>query len=181
MAAYGVTQRDNFEGKNILEFVGEMGQRPTLAEARHKLFEAREERIHPVRDEKVLTSWNGLMLAAFAESARVFSLSPGTGRGSHEAKAKTYRLVAERNAEFLLRELPHENGRLLRSWKDGEAKLNGYLEDHSYLIEGLLELYQTIFDPRWFLATQELAEAMLESTLQIRRVHSTIPATTTRR
>jgi uncharacterized protein YyaL (SSP411 family) len=71
-------------------------------------------------------------------------------------------MVAERNADFLLRELRGENGRLLRTWKAGEAKLNGYLEDYAYLIEGLLELYQTTFEPRWFLAAQELAETMLE-------------------
>jgi uncharacterized protein YyaL (SSP411 family) len=162
VAAYGVTPGGNFEGRNILEFVGDMDQRPALAEARHKLFEAREQRIHPGRDEKVLTSWNGLMLAAFAEAARAFSPSPGSGRGDQGVRAETYRLVAERNADFLLRELRQGNGRLLRSWKDGEAKLNGYLEDHAYLIEGLLELYQTTFDPRWFVAAQELAETMLE-------------------
>jgi uncharacterized protein YyaL (SSP411 family) len=162
MAAYGVTPDGNFEGKNILEFVGHMNQRPTLAEARRALFEAREKRVHPRRDEKVLTSWNGLMLAAFAEAARVLSPSPGTGRGGQGVRAETYRQVAERNAEFLLRELRQENGRLLRSWKDGEAKLNGYLEDYSCLIEGLLELYQTTFDPRWFIAAQELAETMIE-------------------
>jgi uncharacterized protein YyaL (SSP411 family) len=156
MTAYGVTRHGNFEGKNILEFVGDMGQRSALTEARHKLFEAREERIHPGRDEKVLTSWNGLMLAAFAEAARYL-------------KRDDYRLVAERNAEFLLRELRQENGRLLRTWKSnpelsegpGKAKLNGYLEDYSYLIEGLLELYQTTFEPRWFVAAQELAETMI--------------------
>jgi uncharacterized protein YyaL (SSP411 family) len=78
MAAYGVTPGGNastgsahgFEGKNILEFVGSMEQRPALVEARRKLFEAREKRVHPGRDEKVLTSWNGLMLAAFASSHR---------------------------------------------------------------------------------------------------------------
>jgi uncharacterized protein YyaL (SSP411 family) len=149
MATYGVTQHGNFEGKNILEFVGDMNQRATLAEARRKLFEAREQRVHPGRDEKVLTSWNGLMLAAFAEAARILNRDD-------------YRQVAERNARFLLRELRQENGRLLRTWKAGEAKLNGYLEDYSYLIEGLLELYQTTFEPRWFVAAQELAEAMLE-------------------
>ncbi|HSR34852.1 MAG TPA: thioredoxin domain-containing protein, partial [Anaerolineae bacterium] len=69
--------------------------------------------------------------------------------------------VAQRNAEFLLRELRQENGRLLRTWKAGEAKLNGYLEDYSYLIEGLLELYQTTFELRWFVAAQELAETMI--------------------
>jgi len=109
--------------------------------------------VHPGRDEKVLTSWNGLMLAAFAEAARAFSPSPGSGRGGQGVRAETYRQVAERNAEFLLRELRQENGRLLRTWKarpedtegTGEAKLNGYLEDYAYLIEGLLELYQTTF------------------------------------
>jgi len=136
--------------------VGDMDQRPALAEARRKLFEAREQRIHPGRDEKVLTSWNGLMLAAFAEAARVLDRDD-------------YRTIAERNADFVLRELRHGNSRLLRTWKRrpkhaegaSEAKLNGYLEDYSYLIEGLLELYQTTFDPRWFLAAQELAETVI--------------------
>jgi uncharacterized protein YyaL (SSP411 family) len=157
MAAYGVTRHGNastgsahgFEGKNILEFVGGIDQRPVLTEARRKLFEAREKRVHPGRDEKALTSWNGLMLAAFAEAARALDRDD-------------YRMIAERNADFLLRELRQENGRLLRTWKAGEAKLNGYLEDYSHLIEGLLELYQTTFEPRWFVAAQELAETMLE-------------------
>jgi uncharacterized protein YyaL (SSP411 family) len=163
MATYGVTPGGNFEGKNILKFVGDLDQRPALAEARRKLFEAREKRVHPGRDEKVLTSWNGLMLAAFAEAARVLARDD-------------YREVAERNADFLLQELRQENGRLLRTWKarpervleglsegegEGEAKLNVYLEDYSYLVEGLLELYQTTFDPRWFVAALELAETML--------------------
>ncbi len=162
MAAYGVRPGGNWEGKNILEFVGDIEQRTALAEARRKLFEAREQRVHPGRDEKVLTSWNGLMLAAFAEAARAFSPSPGSGRGGQGVRAETYRLIAERNADFLLRELRLDNGRLLRSWKDGEAKLNGYLEDYAYLIEGLLELYQTTFEPRWFVAAHDLAETMLE-------------------
>jgi uncharacterized protein YyaL (SSP411 family) len=81
-----------FEGKNILEFVGDMDQRPALAEARHKLYEAREQRVHPGLDDKVITSWNGLMLAAFAEAARALNRDD-------------YRGVAERNAAFLLREL----------------------------------------------------------------------------
>jgi uncharacterized protein YyaL (SSP411 family) len=76
MEAYGVTAGGNFEGKSILEFVGHVSQRAELAEARRKLFAAREQRMHPGRDEKVLTSWNGLMLAAFAEAARVLTPSP---------------------------------------------------------------------------------------------------------
>jgi uncharacterized protein YyaL (SSP411 family) len=75
--------------------------------------------------------------------------------------AASYREAAERNADFLLRELRQENGRLLHSWKEGDARLNGYLEDYSYLVEGLLGLYQTTFEPRWFVAAQELTETML--------------------
>ena len=157
MAAYGVTPGGNFEGKNILEFVGDLDQRPALTEARRKLFESREQRVHPGRDEKVLTSWNSLMLAAFAEAARALDRDD-------------YREVAERNAKLLLRELRQDNGRLLRTWKAcperaegaGEAKLNGYLEDYAYMTEGLLELYQTTFDPHWFVAAQELAEIMID-------------------
>jgi hypothetical protein len=125
-----------------------MDQRPALAEARRRLHEARERRIHPGRDEKVLTAWNGLMLAAFAEAARAL------GR-------KDYQEIAQRNAGFLLRELRGADGRLLRAWKAGEARLNGYLEDYAYLIEGLLELYQTTFETRWFVAARDLTETMI--------------------
>jgi hypothetical protein len=169
IAAYGATRHGNFEapapgglgGKNILEFVSDMDRRPALAQARRELFEAREKRVHPGRDEKVLTSWNGLMLAAFAEAARIL------GRDDH-------REVAERSADFLLCELRQGNGRLLRTWKrrpepvlerpaEGarEAKLNACLEDYSYLIDALLELYQTTFEPRWYLAAHEQTESML--------------------
>ena len=147
-SAYGVTEGGNFEGKSVLEFVGSLDQRPALAGARRRLLEARERRIHPGRDEKVITAWNGLMLAAFAEAAR-------------SLERQDYRHIAERNAGFLLRELRQQNGRLLRTWKAGEAKLNGYLEDYACLIEGLLELYQTTFDASWFLAAQETAATMI--------------------
>ncbi|MFZ5917608.1 MAG: thioredoxin domain-containing protein [Chloroflexota bacterium] len=156
MAAYGVTSGGNastgsahgFEGKNILEFVGDLDPRPILGEARRKLFEAREQRVHPGRDEKVLTSWNGLMLAAFAEAARALDRDD-------------YQDVAVRNANFVLQELRQDNGRLLHTWKNGVAKQNGFLEDYGYFMEGLLELYQTTFEPRWFVAAQELAGTML--------------------
>ncbi len=128
---------------------------------RRRLFAARERRAAPARDDKVLTAWNGLMLAAFAEAARVL------GRDD-------YRRAAEANAAFLLAELRDERGRLLRTWKDGggrhgessaaggTAKLNAYLEDYADLAAGLLQLYQTTFDERWFVAARELADAMLE-------------------
>jgi uncharacterized protein YyaL (SSP411 family) len=98
MAAYSVTQHGNFEGKNIPEFVGDTNQRATLAEAHRTLFEAREKRVRSGRGEKVLMSWNGLMLAAFAEAARVLDRDDGS-----PALAASYRLIAERNPEFLLR------------------------------------------------------------------------------
>ncbi|MEA3339695.1 MAG: thioredoxin domain-containing protein, partial [Chloroflexota bacterium] len=168
MQVYGVTERGNFEGKNILEFVGSLEERESLADARRQLFEVRERRVRPGRDEKVLTSWNGLMLAAFAEAARAFSPSPDVGKGGRGVRAKAYRQsrgylsVAERNAEFLLSELGTPAGRLHRTWKSGGAKINGYLEDYVHLVEGLLELYQTTFDPRWYTAARELVEAMIE-------------------
>jgi len=148
MAAYGVTEAGNFEGKNILHLLGSVEERESLAPAREKLLAAREQRVHPGRDDKVLTAWNGLMLAAFAEAARAL------GR-------EDYRQVAVGNADFLLREMRRENGRLWRTWNAGQAKLNGYLEDYTHLIEGLLELYQTTFEPRWYTAAQELAETMV--------------------
>ncbi len=159
--AYGVTERGNFEGKNILYVARDidvlaamhnlsMEEAETrLAFARRKLFEVREGRVKPARDEKVLTGWNGLMLAAFAEAARVL-------------KREDYRTFAERNADFLLRELRGADGRLRRSWKAGDVRHLGYLEDYANLIEGLLALYETTFEARWFVAARELADTMLE-------------------
>ena len=148
LAAYGVTERGNFEGKNILELVGSLEQRERLSVARRQLFHARESRIHPGRDDKTLTSWNGLMLAAFAEAARVL-------------QRDDYRQVAERNAEFLLSELGAPNERLFHTWRAGVAKGNGYLEDYAHLAEGLLELYQATFESHWYAAAHELAQTMI--------------------
>ena len=93
--------------------------------ARQKPFYARERRVKPARDEKILTGWNGLMLAAFAEAARVL-------------KRVEYSNVAKRNAEFLSENVRDANGRVKHSYKDGQARLNGYLEDYANLAEGLL-------------------------------------------
>jgi uncharacterized protein YyaL (SSP411 family) len=161
-AAYGVTRQGNastgsahgFEGKNILELLGSLEERDALEGARDRLFRVRQHRVHPGRDEKVLTSWNGLMLAAFAEAGRVLD-------------DKVYRQIAEQNADFLLRELRGNDGRLSHTWKarpgqgSGTAKINGYLEDYTHLIDGLIELYQAASDPRWYTAARELAETMI--------------------
>jgi hypothetical protein len=120
-----------------------------LDAARRTLYEVRARRIWPGLDDKVLTAWNGLMLAAFAEAGSVLRRSDYTG-------------AAVGNAEFLYRAMRTEDGRLLRTWKAGsKAKYNAFLEDHAYLAEGLLALYQNTFDLRWFGWAGELVELML--------------------
>lgn len=146
--AYGVTERGNFEGKNVLAFVGDLEERDALADARRRLLAARERRVRPGRDEKVLASWNGLMLAAFAEAAR------GLGR-------EDYLQMAVRSGDFILRELRTSEGRMHHAWQTGSSRINGYLDDYTHVIEGLLELYQATFEPRWYTAAQELADVMI--------------------
>jgi uncharacterized protein len=156
---YGVTAEGNFEGKNILhvtatpeEFAAregiDAGQfREMLQAARGKLYDARERRVHPGRDEKVLTSWNGMMMRAFAEAGIAFA----DGR---------YTLAASKNADFLLGAMRPE-GRLLRSWKEGVAKLKGYLEDYALLVDGLLAVYAATFDAKYLRSAIELADEMM--------------------
>jgi uncharacterized protein len=158
---YDITEQGNFEhGKSILNTPVKMEElardkgipveefsRKTEA-ARKRLFYEREKRVRPGRDEKILAAWNGLMLTAFAEAANIL------GRDD-------YRAVAVKNAEFLLESLM-QNGRVLRTYKDGAAKLNGYLEDYSYLIEGLLAVYEATFDPKFFESARSLADTMIE-------------------
>jgi uncharacterized protein len=157
---WDVTERGNFEGKNILnvprppevvatEFgisAEELWRR--IEAIRERLFAEREKRVRPGRDEKVLAAWNGLMLRAFALAASV------TGR-------EEYRRVAEKNASFLLEKLVAD-GRLRRSYKDGQARFNGYLEDYACVADGLLALYEATFERRWLREATSLADAILE-------------------
>ncbi|MCW5969111.1 MAG: thioredoxin domain-containing protein [Blastocatellales bacterium] len=157
---YDVTDGGNFEEKNILHVDVEMESvarllgvdiermSAAIERGRGVLFEARERRIKPGRDEKMLTAWNGLMLRAFAEAANAF------GRAD-------YRDAAVRNAEFVLANLKRGD-RLLRTHRDGESKLNAYLEDYAYFADGLLALYEATFDARWFTEARALAETMIE-------------------
>jgi hypothetical protein len=146
LAYWGVDRGPNFEGKNILFVAGEPAPE-TIAAARRRLFEAREHRVHPGRDDKVLASWNGLACRAFAEAGRAL------GRADYVA-------VAARNADFLLTSM-RAQGRLLRSWKAGEAKLNGYLEDYAMVAFALLSVYEATFDRRWIDEARALADEML--------------------
>ncbi len=159
-AYYGVSPEGNFEGRNILNvpctegFVAlqcgasEERLRSAVNRGRRVLFEAREKRIRPGRDEKILTAWNGMMLRSFAEAA--------VGLDSED-----YRQTAVRAAEFVLSKL-RRNGRLLRSFKDGQARHNAYLEDYACMADALLSLYEATCDPGWFHAAEELAEVMIK-------------------
>jgi uncharacterized protein YyaL (SSP411 family) len=160
--AYGVTAEGNFEGgRTVLhmpastaEIAGRTGigadeLEVRLAAMRARLFEAREKRVRPARDDKVLGGWNGLALGALAHAARAFD---------HEG----YRSAAERCGEFLLAEMLTPEGRMYRSWRDGRATLNGYLEDYANVADGMLELFETTGDDRWALAAAGLADAIIE-------------------
>jgi hypothetical protein len=166
-AAYGITERGNWEGKTVLQRAPDddsLATRfkldpeavaPKLAECHAKLLSVRATRVRPGTDDKILTAWNGLMLAACAEAAR----SLGEHAGSPQRRQ--YHILATRNAEFLLTHLRHD-GMLHRSWRDERTTSEVFLEDYAALILGLIELYQTDFNNRWFVAAMELAEEMIE-------------------
>jgi uncharacterized protein len=144
---YGVTEAGNFEGRNVLHLPGGAATPAPdgLAEARRTLYEARSQRPRPGLDDKRLTSWNALAIAALAEAGAVF------GRNDYLEAARAC-------AAFVLGSLHDEEGRLLRSFKDGEGRLNAYLEDHAFLLEALLTLYEASFELRWFERAQALAD-----------------------
>ena len=154
MAAYGVSEAGNWEGRNILNVAGGVDEEQLagLAEARQKLFDIRARRVSPGLDDKTLTAWNGLMLAAFADAGRAL------GRSDYIA-------VATANAGFLRARMRRDDGRLWRAWQpglgDAPGRFNAYLEDYACLADGLLALYAATFEPRWFAWARELAEAML--------------------
>ncbi|MBA3867299.1 MAG: thioredoxin domain-containing protein, partial [Solirubrobacterales bacterium] len=147
---YGVSERGNFEGANILHLAGgpEATPPPGLDGARRTLYEARAKRVWPGLDDKRLTAWNALAISALAEAGAVL------GRGD-------YLDAAAACAEFLLGSVRDSDGHLLRTYKDGDARLNGYLEDHAFLLEALLTLYESSFDEHWFEQARELAETTI--------------------
>jgi uncharacterized protein YyaL (SSP411 family) len=120
--AYGVKPGGDWEGKTILEPTGSLEQRAALVDARATRFVVREARVHPNRDEKVLTSRNGLMLAAFAEAAVALNRE-----GGDLERAQFYRQVAEENADFLLYHLQADNGRIFHTWRATD-KVNTVLD-----------------------------------------------------
>lgn len=163
VAAYGITEAGNWEGRTILQralddtslaarFHLDLERVTDKLSACHsKLLVARERRVRPGTDDKILTAWNGLMLQTFAEAVRFLD---------DKQKSDQYLSLATRNADFLLTTL-RPNGRLCRSWRDGKVTSEVFLEDYAALINGLLELYQTDFNNRWFAVARELTEEMI--------------------
>jgi uncharacterized protein YyaL (SSP411 family) len=120
-----------------------------IESARQKLFEVRKKRIHPHKDDKILTDWNGLMIAAFARSA-------------HVLEEQQYADVAENAVRFVLDTLRNPDGRLLHRYREGEAGITAHLDDYAFLIWGLIELYEATFQVRYIQIALELSEHMLK-------------------
>lgn len=160
-AYYDITEAGNWEGKNIpntprtleqvasrLEISPDVLQ-ASLDASRKKLYEARRKRIPPGLDDKILTAWNGLMIGALAEGARILG-------------DPNYLAAAERAAGFILKTLRTSDGRLLRTYRDGKAHLNAYLDDYAYLCEGLIDLYEAGSSVRYLNEAAGLADRILK-------------------
>jgi uncharacterized protein len=147
VAFFGATEGGNFEGANVLEGRGPVPD--GLPGIQATLLAARAERVRPGLDDKRLTSWNALMISALAQAGAALERAD-------------YVSAAVACAEFLLRDVRDGDGRLLRTWKDGRAHIDAYLEDHAYLLEALLTLYEATFDPRWYAEARAMADTMVE-------------------
>ena len=149
---YDITATGNFEGANIPNLIDEEKNKEELdskfTAAKEKLFSHREKRIHPSKDDKILTAWNGLMIAAFSKAARVL----GT---------KSYQEEAEKAVQFIEDNLIREDGRLLARYREGEAAYLAYVDDYAFLIWGLIELYQTSFKTRYLELALQLNQDFL--------------------
>ena len=147
---YGVTESGNFEGRNVLHRAGGAAapEPEGLGDARRALYEERARRTWPGLDDKRLASWNALAIGSLAEAGAVL------GREDYLDAASTC-------ADFVLTSLRDPEGRLMRTYKDGEGRLNAYLEDHAFLLEALLTLYESTFERRWFEQAQCLADTMI--------------------
>jgi len=157
---FGCSPQGNFDGRNILHVplpagaaarsigVDEDCLRDVVGRGRRTLLEARERRVKPGLDDKILTAWNGLMLRSYAEAANALD-------------REDYRAAAVRNAGFLLSRL-RVDGRLLRSCRNGQARFNAYLEDYACLVDGLISVYEATFDAHWIREAEGLARLMID-------------------
>ena len=167
--AFNVEKEGNFReeatgeitGRNILylrkpvfELAFELGiiyeeLKEKLESARQKLFDAREKRPRPHRDEKILTDWNGLMIAAMAKAAQTFD-NP------------EYANAAKKAADFILLKIRNSEGKLYHRYRDGEIAIQGFLDDYAFFIWGLIEIYETDFDVKYLKVALELTEEMIK-------------------
>jgi hypothetical protein len=148
IAWFGATEHGTFEGANVLESRGPEPAPEVRARIRERLLEARAARVRPGLDDKRLASWNALMVSALADAGAVL------GRGD-------FLDAARGAAAFGLDRMRDGDGRLLRTFNAGEARLNAYLEDHGFLLEALLTLYEATFEERWFAAAREIADTIV--------------------
>jgi uncharacterized protein YyaL (SSP411 family) len=158
---YGLKRESNFEGgryvllqpRPLEEQADKLQTTPEKLEGvlrplRTRMLAARENRPGPLRDDKIITAWNGLMIAAYADAYRIL-------------KNDAYRRAAEKCAEFLLRRLREPGGRLLRTYRAGQAKLPAYLEDYAFLVHGLLRLHAATGESRWLDQARGLTDRMI--------------------
>lgn len=147
---FGIEKDGNFEkGTNILFLKNDIEDIEKFEQARKKLFNAREKRIHPHKDDKILTDWNGLMIAAFAKSGSAF-------------KKPEYVTAAKSAADFILAKMSSNEGRLLHRYRDGEAAIPGYLDDYAFFVWGLLEIYEATFEKSYLHKAVKLNDQMLK-------------------
>ena len=157
---YGLNLEGNYKDeatgkkteKNILylkEPISNAKPKNRLNEITKKLYIAREKRIHPLKDDKILTDWNGLMIAAFAKAGDVFN-------------SDDYIQQAEKSAQFILKNLTDNNGRLLKRYRNGNAGLDAHLDDYAFFIWGLLELYEATFNVTYLTEAVQLSNIMVE-------------------
>lgn len=158
---YDVTEAGNFEGRNVLNLPKTIRQcaqlkggdpdelQAELAESRRRLLEVRDRRVRPGKDDKVLLGWNALMIEPLARAAGAFD-------------EPRYWDAAVRAADFVLHEMRRPDGRLLHTWRGGQAKLDAYLDDYAFLIQALVTMYESQFDERWFDEAVRLADLVLE-------------------
>jgi len=159
-AYFNVTDNGNFEGRNILNIQDSLSGTAKIFKmelsllekelelAKTKLFEARRKRPRPLRDEKILTSWNGLMISALAMGGKIL-------------KNETFVKSAEKSANFILEKL-QDNGRLLRRYCSGEAALLGYADDYAFFTMGLIDLFEATYDERWMKEALRLNKEMTD-------------------
>ncbi|MGA7704300.1 MAG: thioredoxin domain-containing protein [Solirubrobacteraceae bacterium] len=171
----GATEEGNFvdphhpaPGWNVLEDRGPRPDVATRARVRERLLEARAARTRPGLDDKRLTSWNALAISALAEaSAHLGGVTAGhdpdsSGASQTPSSGPVYLQAAVQCAEFVLRDLRASEGRLLRTYSSGEAKLDAYLEDYAFLLEAFIALFEASCEERWLTEATTLADAMIE-------------------